>query len=77
MKMWWWRNKRADTWWRRLAFKMPRGLAYWCAIRVGAYATTGRYGNQVVPELLFMDALQRWTADELPVKNTRYARDIS
>ena len=43
-----------------LAWRMPRSLAYWCAIRVGAHATQGQYGNQVVPDLKFMDALQRW-----------------
>jgi hypothetical protein len=32
----------------------------WCYVRVGAHATTGRYGDTVVPELSMMDALQRW-----------------
>lgn len=44
----------------KLAWLMPKRLAYWCAIRVGAHATTGQYGNTVVPELPFMDALKRW-----------------
>jgi hypothetical protein len=44
----------------KLAWLMPRSLAYWCAIRVGAHATQGKYGNQEVPALLFMDALKRW-----------------
>ena len=39
---------------------LPRTLVYWCAIRLGAHATTGQYGSQVVPELTFMDALKRW-----------------
>ena len=43
-----------------LSWHLPRGLVYWCAIRVGAHATTGRYGSQNVPELVFMDALRRW-----------------
>lgn len=43
-----------------IAWRLPRRLAYWCAIRVGAHATQGKYGDQVVPDLKFMDALQRW-----------------
>jgi hypothetical protein len=45
------------TW---LAFKVPRKLVYWCAIRLMVHATTGKHQNQVVPELLAMDALERW-----------------
>jgi len=44
----------------RLAWAMPRSLAYWCAVRVMAHATTGKYSHQVVPELTAMDALARW-----------------
>jgi hypothetical protein len=43
-----------------IAWHVPRRVAYWCAIRLGAHATTGAYGNQVVPELRFTDALRRW-----------------
>lgn len=39
---------------------LPRWLVYWCAIRLGAHATTGQYGDTVVPDLRFMDALERW-----------------
>jgi hypothetical protein len=48
-----------ETFWRKVAFFVPSQLAYWCAIRVIAYATTGKYSNQVVPDLTAMDALQR------------------
>jgi len=44
----------------KLAWLMPRRLVYWCAIRLGAHATTGAHRDQVVPDLKFMDALQRW-----------------
>lgn len=44
----------------RLAWALPSQVAYWAAIRVMAHATTGRYGNQIVPELTAMDALERW-----------------
>lgn len=43
-----------------IAWRLPRRLVYWCAIRLGAHATQGEYGHQIVPELKFMDALERW-----------------
>jgi hypothetical protein len=43
-----------------VSWHLPKSLVYWCAIRLMAHATTGKYSNQVVPELLAMDALQRW-----------------
>jgi hypothetical protein len=43
-----------------VAWKLPRQLAYWAAIRVLAHATTGRYSDQIVPELRALDALERW-----------------
>ena len=49
-----------DRWAKRLAWLLPRRLVYWCAIRIMANATTGKYGNQDVPALTAMDALQRW-----------------
>lgn len=52
--------KRSERFWLWLAHHLPHGLVYWCAIRLGAHATCGQYGNQVVPELTFMDALKRW-----------------
>jgi hypothetical protein len=46
----------------KLAWLLPRRLVMWCAVRVGAHATTGPYGNQIVSDLTFMDALGRWDA---------------
>lgn len=43
-----------------IAFRLPKRLVMWCAVRVIANATTGAYGNQIVPELSAMDALDRW-----------------
>lgn len=45
---------------RAVAFMLPKSIAYWCAIRVGAHATQGQYSDQEVPALTFMDALKRW-----------------
>lgn len=55
-----WRFFGANGPWGWLADRVPRRLAYFCAIRVGAHATVGKYGDTVVPELHFMDALKRW-----------------
>jgi hypothetical protein len=46
--------------WMKLAWWMPRKLAYWCAVRVISYGTVGKYGSTIVPELKAMDALKRW-----------------
>lgn len=46
--------------WIKLAWLLPEALVYFCAIRLIANATQGKYGNQVVPELTAMDALKRW-----------------
>lgn len=53
-------NRRAERALRRLVSKLPKKLVYYCAIRVGVNATTGKYGSQVVPDLSFMTALERW-----------------
>ncbi len=48
----------------RIAFwvarRLPENLVYWCAVRLGARATLPPYGDQVVPELTLVDALERW-----------------
>lgn len=49
-----------EWFWRTLAWWMPRPLTYWCAVRVGAHATTGKWSHTVVPNLTVPEALQRW-----------------
>ncbi len=46
--------------WIAIAWRLPRKLAYWAAVRVMVHATQGPYSNQVVPDLYAMDALKRW-----------------
>jgi len=46
-----------------IAFHLPKKLVYCCALRLMAYATQGEYSDTVVPELLGMTALQRWSSD--------------
>lgn len=43
-----------------IAWRMPKSLVMWCSIRLMANATQGKYSNQIVPDLLAMDALKRW-----------------
>jgi len=43
-----------------IVWKLPKSLIYWASIRLIAWATTGKYGNTIVPELTAMDALGRW-----------------
>ena len=53
-----------DRIWMWAAWKLPRRLVMWCACRLMANATQGKYSGQVVPELLAMDALKRWANSE-------------
>lgn len=56
----WWRARTAERAAMALAWRLPRWLVYWCAIRLGAHATTGQYSTTVVTDLPFMEALKRW-----------------
>lgn len=47
-----------------VARHLPDRVKYWATITVGAYATTGKYGNTVTPELRLTDALQRFQIDK-------------
>ncbi|WP_316207423.1 hypothetical protein [Bradyrhizobium sp. SZCCHNR3118] len=49
-----------DTIAMKLAWMLPRRLAYWAAIRVGCNATQGEFSDQSPTDLQFMDALKRW-----------------
>ena len=43
-----------------IARRLPRKLVYWAAIRLGVSATSGKYSNEEVPALTFIDAIKRW-----------------
>ena len=55
-----WTIQMIDKFCMWLAWKLPKRLVYFCAIRVDAHATTNEYSNQIVPDLTAMDALKRW-----------------
>jgi len=54
---------RRDIIWLTIAKMLPRKLIYWCAILVGVHATTGKYEKELVPNVHFMDVLERWEKD--------------
>lgn len=58
MRYWMEKNKERLQW--AIAWRLPRWLVLYAAMRLGVEATTGEYSSQVVPDLRFMDALQRW-----------------
>lgn len=43
-----------------IAWRLPKKLVMWCGYRIGAFATMGEYETTVVPELTFLDAMERW-----------------
>ena len=47
-----------------IVWHLPKWLIYWATIRLMAHATTGKYGNTIVPELEAMEALKRWEYKE-------------
>jgi hypothetical protein len=49
-----------ENFWMWLAWKLPKPLIYWCAIRLGVNATVDKYSYQTVSKLNFIDALERW-----------------
>jgi hypothetical protein len=49
-----------DRFWMWLAWKLPRRLAYWATVRVGADASF-KLPHQDVSSITIMSALQRWS----------------
>lgn len=43
-----------------ITWHLPKQVVYWCAIRLVAHATTGKYSNQNVTQLTATEALERW-----------------
>jgi len=51
----------SDKFWMWLAWRLPRRLAMWATVRVGAHATSGPWSSEQTPSLLMVDALARWS----------------
>jgi hypothetical protein len=52
--------------WMWVAWRLPRQLAYWAALRVIVVATAGRHGATDPGELDVMEALRRWERSGAP-----------
>ena len=50
-----------ETLYRWIAQHLPRRVVYHAVIRAAAFATTGKYGSTVVPEVTAMDVIYRWS----------------
>lgn len=47
--------------WIWIAWRLPRPLVYWCAVRLGAYSSVDpEWSNMSPTELKLMDALETW-----------------
>lgn len=49
-----------EKFWIWLAWRLPRGLVYWAAIRLMAHATTGKWSHELTPAVTGIDMLKRW-----------------
>lgn len=49
-----------EAFWIRLAWLLPKRLAYWCAVRVAAHATQGPWSHEHSPGVTISDVLKRW-----------------
>lgn len=46
--------------WIKIAWKLPKNLIMWAALRLMAHATQGQWGNDHPDDVSIMDALGRW-----------------
>ena len=53
-----------DFWYWLVKYLIPNKVKYFCFMHIMAYATTGKYGDTVVPELTGMDAIKRYGDDK-------------
>ncbi len=44
----------------KIAWALPKEVVKWCFYRMSAYATTGKYGNTLVPGLSWEVIAKRW-----------------
>lgn len=51
-----------------LAARLPKRVVYYATIRAGAFATTGPYGDTLVPDVTFMEVLSRYHREVEGVK---------
>ena len=49
-----------DTISQKIAKLLPKNIVYFAIIRAWAKATTGKYSNQVVPDVTMEQLIKRW-----------------
>ncbi len=54
--------ERVDIW-HWIVNKLPKRLLYFAYMHVFSYATTGKYGSTIVPEITAMEVIQRFGDD--------------
>lgn len=59
-----WQRRASEKVLQFIAWRMPRKLVMWCAVRLIAHATTGRWGHELTPECKALTALQRWDIED-------------
>lgn len=55
-----------DSTYQKIVSRLPKKIVYFCAIRLMAHATCGKYGDTEVPKLDIITALKRWEDDYWP-----------
>ena len=43
-----------------IAWRLPRRLVYWCGVRMGAWASQGKWAGDEVPGITVLTAMERW-----------------
>ncbi len=54
-------SEKYSYFWAYVAKLLPKKLVYHCILIAIVKATSGKYSQQVVPDLTVMDTMQRWT----------------
>lgn len=57
-------SEKIDRLLMNLAWKMPKRLVSWCAVRVWVNASTGKWSDEEVLGIRFVEALDRWVIDD-------------
>ena len=61
--------KRKIAMW--IAWHLPKYIILWCAYRVAAHATSGKWSNDGVPGVTMIDAIVRWAQSNKRVNLTK------
>lgn len=56
----WPKSRLVDNLWMEIAWLVPRGLAYWCTIRLGCHASQGKWSNESPAGMPMDTVLKRW-----------------